>query len=67
MDDEMERNWKDAVFLILRYCPGILLEGLRITTKDFSHDIRSPDRDLNPKPPEYEAGVLATRPRRSMS
>jgi hypothetical protein len=21
MDDEMERNWKDAAFLILRYCP----------------------------------------------
>jgi hypothetical protein len=31
-----------------------------------SQDSRSPSRDLNPGPPEYEAGVLTTRPRRSV-
>jgi hypothetical protein len=48
-------NWKGC---------GICLEGLRKTTKNLSQDSRSPGRDLNPGPPEYEAGVLTTRPRR---
>jgi hypothetical protein len=30
-------------------------------------DSRSPGRDLNPGPPEYEAGLLTTRPWRSVS
>jgi hypothetical protein len=42
----------------LRYYPGICLEGLRKTTKNLTQDNRSPGRDLNPGPPEYEAGVL---------
>jgi hypothetical protein len=29
-----------------------------------SQDNRSPGRDFSPGPPEYEAGVLTTRPRR---
>jgi hypothetical protein len=51
----------------LRYYPVICLEGLRKTTKNLSQDRRSLGRDLNPGPPEYEAGVLTTRPRRSVS
>jgi hypothetical protein len=35
-------------------------------TKNLSQDSRSPGRDLKPGPPEYEAGVLTTRPRRSV-
>jgi hypothetical protein len=31
--------------------------------KDLSQDSRSSGRDLNPRTPEYEAGVLAIRPR----
>jgi hypothetical protein len=34
--------------------------------KPFSQDSRSPRRDLNPGPPEYEAGMLTTRPQRSV-
>jgi hypothetical protein len=34
-------------------------------THEKRHDSRSPDRDLNPGPPEYEVGVSTTRPRRS--
>jgi hypothetical protein len=32
--------------------------------KNLSQDSRCPGRDFNPGPPEYEAGVLITRPRR---
>jgi hypothetical protein len=35
-------------------------------TKDVSQDSRSPERDLNPKLPEYEEEVLSIRPRRSV-
>jgi hypothetical protein len=52
--------------LILRYCLGICLEGLRKATKNLSKDTLSPGRDLNPELPEYEAGVLTTRQRRSV-
>jgi hypothetical protein len=31
-----------------------------------SQDSRSPGRDFNLEPPEYEAGVLITRPRRAV-
>jgi hypothetical protein len=55
--------WKDLVGsghdLILRYSPGIRLEGLRKTTKPLRIGGRR-GRDLNPVPPEYEVGVLTT-------
>jgi hypothetical protein len=51
--------------LILRYCRGIRLEGLRKTTKHSEE--RSPGRVLYPGSPEYKAGVLTIRPRRSVS
>jgi hypothetical protein len=44
----------------LRYCPGIFL-GLRKTMKNLSQASWSPDRDLNPGPSEYEAGVTIKR------
>jgi hypothetical protein len=46
------------------YYPGICLEELKKTTKTLSKDSRSPGSDLIPGPPEYEEGVLTTRPRR---
>jgi hypothetical protein len=52
---------------ILRHCPAIRLEGLWKITKSLSRDSRSPGRDLNLQPREYEAGVLTTRPRRSVT
>jgi hypothetical protein len=51
---------------ILRHYPDIRLKDLRKTTKNLSQDRRSPGRDLNPGPPEYEAVVLNTRPRLSV-
>jgi hypothetical protein len=41
-------------------CPNLRLEGLRKITKKFSQDNQSMGQDLNPRPPEYVAGVLAT-------
>jgi hypothetical protein len=39
-----------------------LLQGLRKTTKKLSQNSWSPDRNPNPAPPKYEAGVKTTRP-----
>jgi hypothetical protein len=36
-----------------------LLERLRKITKNLTQDNLKPGRDLNPGPPEYEAGVIA--------
>jgi hypothetical protein len=52
------RSW-----LTLRYYAGIRMEGLWKTTKNLRQDSWSPSRDLNPGPPEYEAGLLTTRQR----
>jgi hypothetical protein len=49
------------------YCPIIYLEGLRKITKRRSEDSRSPVRDLNPGPSEYEAVVSATQQRRPVT
>jgi hypothetical protein len=50
----------------LRHYPSIRLEGLRKITKDMSQDGRSQDRYLKPGPPEYEVGMLTSRPRPSV-
>jgi hypothetical protein len=39
--------------LILRYYPGICLQGLRETTKDLRQDKQYQGRNMNPGPPEY--------------
>jgi hypothetical protein len=66
----MNMNWRvherKRLWPILRYYPGICLEGLWKTTKNVSRYSRSPGRDLNPGPSKYEVGVLLTRPRRSV-
>jgi hypothetical protein len=43
--------------LIVRYYAGVCLEGLRKITENPSQDSRSPGRDFNPRPSEYEAGM----------
>jgi hypothetical protein len=63
MNNEFKRIWKEA---IVAY-PGICLEGLRKSTKKLSQDSRSLGRDLNLSPPEYEAGVLTTRLRNTIT
>jgi hypothetical protein len=56
---EFGRNWSRPDFKEL-FWP--LSGGTDETMKHISQVIRSPVRDLNPLPPEYEAGVLTTRP-----
>jgi hypothetical protein len=41
----------------VRY-PGIWLEEQSKSSKHFIQNNRPPDRDVNPGPPEYKAGVL---------
>jgi hypothetical protein len=55
---ERKRLWSNV-----SHYPDICMEGLRKITKDLSLNSRSPGRDLNPRPPEFEAGVLTIRPR----
>jgi hypothetical protein len=52
--------------LILGCYPGIRLEELRKTTITSIRIAGLWDRESNPRPPEYEVGVLITRPRRSV-
>jgi hypothetical protein len=57
-NDDLDRRGRG---LISRYTTGIRLEGDRKTTKLLTQDRRSPGRDMNTEPPEYEAGGLTTR------
>jgi hypothetical protein len=65
-DNKLERifgrkqSWPNFKVLS-RYMPRT--EG---TTKNFNPDSRSPGQDLKPGSPKYEAGVLTTRPQRSV-
>jgi hypothetical protein len=62
-------NWKvfgrKRLWPNLKYYLDNCLERLRKTTINLSQDSLSLGRELNPEPPEYEAGVLAIRLRRS--
>jgi hypothetical protein len=50
-----EQSWSN-----LRYDPSICLKELRKNTKNLSQDSRSLSRNSNPRPLEYEAGVLSS-------
>jgi hypothetical protein len=54
-----KRSWPNWM-----YYPYICLEWLREHKKYFNQDNRSLGRDSKQRPPEYEAGMLTTRPRR---
>jgi hypothetical protein len=43
-------------------CHPVCSEGLRKITKTLGQVILSPGLNLNPGPPEYEAGMSTTRP-----
>jgi hypothetical protein len=51
---ERKRSWPN-----LMYYPGIYLEGL-CKTRNLHQCSRSPDRDMKPGPPEYEAEVCSS-------
>jgi hypothetical protein len=68
-DNEWMMNWKECgrkrSWPNFRHYRGICLDKLRKTTNK-CQDNRSPRRDLNRGPLKYEAGLLTTRPRRSV-
>jgi hypothetical protein len=53
--------------VILRYYPGIRMEGPNKTTRNLYQDSRSLGEDFNLGPPKYEAGVLIIQPRHSIN
>jgi hypothetical protein len=55
-NDKWERIMQEAAFA----------GGAEKNKKKLNQHSRSPGRDLYPGSPEYEAGVLTTRPRRSV-
>jgi hypothetical protein len=60
------RRWSCPYFKEIARKFAICLEGLKKTMKNLSLNSRSPGRDLNTGPPEYEIWVLTTRPRCSL-
>jgi hypothetical protein len=57
-------EWSDRGLIkeLSRHLPGRTEEN----HEQLSQDSRSPSQDLNAGPQEYEAGVVSTRPRRSV-
>jgi hypothetical protein len=60
MPNELERIWKEAVVAYIQLLPRHLPGGTGENHENLSNNSRSPVRDFNPGPPEYETGVLST-------
>jgi hypothetical protein len=58
MNDELERFGKKQLWPKFKALSRHSPKGLRKITKKPSQDSRSPGRDLNPSPLEYEAKML---------
>jgi hypothetical protein len=58
--------WKKAVVAYFKVLCRHLFEGTE-GNENFCQYNRSPGWDLNPGPPEYEAGMLTSRPGRSVA
>jgi hypothetical protein len=62
VNNEQEGIWKKAAVASCKVPSRHLLGGTEKTTKSLSQSSRSPGRDYNPGPPEYEPGVPTGRP-----
>jgi hypothetical protein len=64
-------NWKGYArkqsWPNVKYSPTIFLEGLMKTTENLSQDSWSLGLDSDQRPPKYEAGMLTTQLRHSVS
>lgn len=60
INNKWEGYGRNLLWPNFRFYPGIFLERLRRTTKNFSRDSRFPGRRWNLGPSEYEGGVLST-------
>jgi hypothetical protein len=61
MNNGLIKIWKEAVLAKFKVLSRNLPEGTEKNHENLSQDRRSPSRDLNPGPAEYETGVLTTR------
>jgi hypothetical protein len=59
----MERIWKEVVVALFRVISHDVVVVPKKTTEILRQDSPSADRDLNPRFPKYEAGVVTTLPR----
>jgi hypothetical protein len=59
--------WKETVVISFKVLSWNFLERTGKTNEYLSYDSCIPDRGLKPGPREYEAVVLKTRPRRSVT
>jgi hypothetical protein len=67
VNDELKMTWKEAVWPNFRVILQNLLGWTEENHENLGQNSRSPCRDFNQRPPEYEAGVLTARPRRSVT
>jgi hypothetical protein len=65
MNNALEKIWKEAVVTLFQVLSRHLPGGTEKFHENLIQDNNCLARDLNPGPPEYEAGVLTTRLRRS--
>lgn len=63
VNDKLETLCKEAAVVYFMLLCQHISGGRRKTTKAFCQYIRSPDRNSNTGPLEYEAGYFATAPR----
>jgi hypothetical protein len=64
-NNELEGMWKEAAVAYFRDFPTFAMKDWKKHEKPI-HDNQSPGRDLKPGLPEYGAGMLTTRRRRSV-
>jgi hypothetical protein len=57
MNNELEKIWNDGAVAIFK----VLSPQLSVGTEE-THENPQDSRDFNPGPPDYEAGLLITRP-----
>jgi hypothetical protein len=67
VNDELARRGRKRPWPNFKVISQHLLGGTEKSHKILSQDSLSPDRDFNPGPPEYIAGVLTTRQQRSLT
>jgi hypothetical protein len=67
VNDKLQRMWKEAAVASFKALFWHLPGGIEENHKKLSQDSRYPGQHLNPIHPAYEAGVITTRPRRSVT
>jgi hypothetical protein len=67
VSNALKSTWNETVVSQFEYCSGIFMGTPRKVTEDLRQVSRYPVRDLNPRLPEYEAGMLTSGLLRSVN